>query len=43
MVSNPKTDEGKEIFFVSVEKADVVVEQFWPDVGKSLGVDYGSL
>lgn len=43
MVLNLKTDEGKEIFFVLAKKADVVIEQFRPDVVKSLGVDYESL
>jgi len=43
MVLNLKTDEGKEIFYVLAKKADVVIEQFRPDVVKSLGVDYESL
>lgn len=43
MVLNLKTDEGKEIFFLLAKKADVVIEQFRPDVVKSLGVDYESL
>jgi len=43
MVLNLKTDEGKEIFYVLAKKADVVIEQFRPDVVKSLRVDYESL
>lgn len=43
MVLNLKTNEGKEIFYVLAKKADVVIEQFRPDVVKSLGVDYESM
>jgi formyl-CoA transferase len=38
-----KTSEGKEIFYKLVEKADVIIENFRPDVPKRLGVDYESL
>ena len=40
---NLKTDEGKEIFRILGEKADVVVEGFRPGVTERLGVDYGTL
>ena len=38
-----KKDEGKEIFFRLVERADVIVENFVPGVVKKLGVDYESV
>ena len=37
---NLKTEEGKEIFFRLAAEADVVVENFRPDVKHRLGVDY---
>jgi len=40
---NLKTDEGKAIFYKLVEQADVVVENYRPDVKFRLGVDYDSL
>ena len=40
---NLKSDEGKEIFFKLVKTADVVVENFRPDVKDRLGIDYESL
>ncbi|MBF0224055.1 MAG: CoA transferase [Desulfobacterales bacterium] len=40
---NLKTAEGKEIFFKLIEKADVILEGFRPDVVKKLGVDYDSI
>ncbi|WP_457591196.1 CaiB/BaiF CoA transferase family protein [Geoglobus sp.] len=38
-----KKDEGKEIFFRLVERADVIIENFVPGVVKKLGVDYESV
>ncbi len=35
-----KSDEGREIFFRMVRKADVVLENYRPDVKYRLGVDY---
>lgn len=43
MTLNLKTDEGKEIFMRLVEKADVVVENYRPDVKFRLGIDYHAL
>ncbi|MCK5486914.1 MAG: CoA transferase, partial [Desulfobacterales bacterium] len=40
MSLNLKTEEGKQIFFQLVEKADVVLEGFRPGVVNRLGVDY---
>lgn len=40
---NLKDPKGKEIFYKLVEEADVVVENFRPDVKYRLGVDYESL
>jgi CoA:oxalate CoA-transferase len=40
---NLKTDEGKEIFRRLVKTADVVVENFRPEVMKRLGFSYGEL
>ena len=43
MTLNLKKPEGKEIFRKLVETADVVVENYRPDVKYRLGVDYDSL
>jgi formyl-CoA transferase len=40
---NLKDPEGKTLFLRLVEKADVVVENFRPDVKHRLGIDYESL
>src|SRR5690606_2191483 len=40
---NLKSAEGKEIFLRLVQDADVVVENFRPDVKLRLGIDYESL
>jgi crotonobetainyl-CoA:carnitine CoA-transferase CaiB-like acyl-CoA transferase len=40
---NLKTDEGRAIFMKMVKDADVVVENYRPDVKNRLGVDYESL
>ena len=40
---NLKTDEGREIFMRLVKDADVVVENYRPDVKFRLGVDYEKL
>src|SRR5687767_8721036 len=40
---NLKTPKGKEIFMRMVKTADVVVENFRPDVKDRLGIDYESL
>ncbi len=40
---NLKDDAGKEVFFKLVEKADVVVENYRPDVKTRLGIDYDAL
>ncbi len=40
---NLKTDQGREIFMRMVKDADVVVENYRPDVKFRLGVDYDSL
>ena len=37
---NLKTDEAREIFFKLAERADVVVENYRPDVKHRLGIDY---
>jgi crotonobetainyl-CoA:carnitine CoA-transferase CaiB-like acyl-CoA transferase len=43
MTLNLKTPEGLAAFKRMVKKADVVVENFRPDVKKRLGIDYNSL
>ena len=43
MTLNLKEPEGRAIFLKLVERADVVVENFRPDVKHRLGVDYQSL
>jgi crotonobetainyl-CoA:carnitine CoA-transferase CaiB-like acyl-CoA transferase len=40
---NLKAPEGKEIFFALLKDADVVVENYRPDVKNRLGIDYESL
>jgi crotonobetainyl-CoA:carnitine CoA-transferase CaiB-like acyl-CoA transferase len=40
MALNLKSEQGKEIFFQLVKKADVVLEGFRPGVVRRLGVDY---
>ncbi|WP_420566556.1 CaiB/BaiF CoA transferase family protein [Thalassobaculum sp.] len=40
---NLKSDEGRAVFFRLAEKADVVVENFRPDVKHRLGIDYEAL
>ena len=37
---NLKADEGKRVFFDLVRRADVVVENYKPDVKHRLGIDY---
>jgi len=43
MSLNLKTDEGREIFYRLLEKADVLLEGFRPGVVNRLGVDYESV
>ncbi|MEE2661383.1 MAG: CaiB/BaiF CoA-transferase family protein [Pseudomonadota bacterium] len=43
MTLNLKTATGREIFYKLAAKADVIVENFRPDVKNRLGVDYNSL
>ena len=43
MTLNLKSEEGKKIFKRLAEKADVVVENFRPDVKYRLGIDFDSL
>ena len=43
MSLNLKTDEGREIFYRLIEKADVLLEGFRPGVVNRLGVDYESV
>lgn len=43
MSLNLKTEQGREIFFRLIEKADVVLEGFRPGVVDRLGVDYKSV
>src|SRR3979409_1812978 len=43
MTLNLKDPKGLEVFRRLVEKADVVVENFRPDVKARLGIDYDSL
>src|SRR4051812_25805922 len=40
MTLNLKSDEGRELFKSLVNKADVVVENYRPDVKFRLGIDY---
>jgi crotonobetainyl-CoA:carnitine CoA-transferase CaiB-like acyl-CoA transferase len=40
---NLKKPEGREVFLKMVEQADVVVENFRPDVKDRLGIDYAAL
>ena len=43
MTLNLKAPEGREIFLKMVKTADVVVENYRPDVKNRLGIDYESL
>ena len=43
MTLNLKTDKGREILFKMVQQADVVVENFRPDVKHRLGIDYETI
>ena len=43
MTLNLKAPEGRDIFMKLVEAADVVVENYRPDVKNRLGIDYESL
>jgi crotonobetainyl-CoA:carnitine CoA-transferase CaiB-like acyl-CoA transferase len=43
MTLNLKDPKGREVFMRMVEKADVVVENYRPDVKTKLGVDYASV
>lgn len=43
MTLNLKRPEGREVFLKLVETADVVVENFRPDVKDRMGIDYDSL
>jgi crotonobetainyl-CoA:carnitine CoA-transferase CaiB-like acyl-CoA transferase len=43
MALNLKDPKGREVFMRLVEKADVVVENYRPDVKTKLGVDYESV
>jgi len=43
MTLNLKEEEGREIFYRLVKDADVVVENYRPDVKNRLGIDYESL
>src|SRR5690242_16625856 len=43
MTINLKDEAGKQAFYRMVKKADVVVENFRPDVKTRLGIDYGTL
>ncbi len=43
MTLNLKKPEGRDVFLKLVETADVVVENFRPDVKDRLGLDYASL
>lgn len=40
---NLKRDAGREVFLRLVEQADVVIENFRPDVKQRLGIDYDAL
>ncbi len=43
MTLNLKSEEGKKIFIELAKRADVIVENFRPDVKHRLGIDYDSL
>jgi crotonobetainyl-CoA:carnitine CoA-transferase CaiB-like acyl-CoA transferase len=43
MTLNLKDPRGREVFMRLVEKADVVIENFRPDVKAKLGIDYESV
>ncbi len=43
MTLNLKRPEGRELLYAMVAKADVVVENYRPDVKTRLGIDYDSL
>tara|TARA_B100000686_G_C16762196_1_gene959417 strand:+ start:88 stop:1200 length:1113 start_codon:yes stop_codon:yes gene_type:complete len=43
MTLNLKTEKGKEIFFKLASEADVIVENYRPDVKNRLGIDYNTL
>ena len=43
MTLNLKVPEGRRVFLELVEKADIVVENFRPDVKDRLGIDYETL
>ena len=43
MTLNLKTDAGRALFLSMVEQADIVVENFRPDVKTRLGIDYDAL
>lgn len=43
MTLNLKEESGREIFYRLVESADVVVENYRPDVKERLGIDYETL
>src|ERR1043165_8221223 len=43
MALNLRSDEGRAILYHMVTKADVVVENFRPDVKERLGFDYETL
>ena len=40
---NLKNSDGKDVFLKLAAKADVIVENFRPDVKERLGIDYGKL
>lgn len=43
IVIDLKTDEGREILYRLVERSDILIENFRPDVPKRLGIDYDTL
>ena len=43
MTLNLKSDDGMKIFRQLADKADVIVENFRPDVKKRLGIDFDTL
>ena len=43
MTLNLKTETGREIFYKLATNADVIVENYRPDVKNRLGIDYNSL
>ena len=43
MTLNLKTKGGKEVFLALARKADVIVENYRPDVKKRLGIDYAAV